>query len=209
MRISDQSVSEARVNYDNRVEGQKTSGRFSQALKNDQARRENEKNANDKKGAQDVHKDNPAPSPVAEHAQVTPSLAAGGSDSSLPAVSSSASAAASKTSHPAPTAPPEVNSLVNEVGHHIDIFKQDGATKAINITFDSKTLEGLQVQIRKQDGALAIRFVTQSDNVSKLLSRHTGDLQEALESKGVKISNIAISNPLTQSALQRNRDAGA
>jgi flagellar hook-length control protein FliK len=213
MRISDQSVNEARVDYDNRIEGEKTSDRFSQALKNDQARRDDEKKANDKKDGQDVHKDGPAPapapSPVAERAQVTPSPAVGGNDSSSPAVSSSASAAASKTSHPAATTPPQIDGLATEVGHHIDIFKQDGKTSAINITFDSKTLEGLHVQIRQQDGELAIRFVSQSDNVSKLLSRHTGDLREALENKGVKIRNIAISNPLTQPALQRNRDAGA
>lgn len=209
MRISDESVSEARVNYDNRIEGQKTSDRFSQALKNDQARREDEKNANDKKDAQDVHKDSPAPPPVVVHAQVTLPPTVSGGDSSLPAVSSSASVAASKASHAAPTTPPQVDSLATEVGHQIDIFKQDGATKGLNITFDSKTLEGLHVQIRQQDGELAIRFVTQSDNVSKLLSRHTGELRDALESKGIKIRNIAISNPLTQSALQRNRDAGA
>ena len=216
MRISDQSVSEARVNYDNRVEGQKTSDRFSQALKNDQARRDSEKaddkKANDKKDDQEVHKDSkdsPTSSPVVQHAQVTPVPTAGGVDSSSPAVSSSASVAASKTSHTAATAPPQIDSLVTEVGHQIDIFKQNGETKSVNITFDSKTLEGLQVQIRQQDGGLAIRFVTQSDNVSKLLSRHTGELRDALENKGVKIGNIAISNPLTQSALQRNRDAGA
>ena len=215
MRIDDQSVSEARVNYDNRIEGQKTSDRFSQALKNDQARRDSEKaddkKADDKKDGQDVHKGSPAaaPAPVVQHAQVTPVPTVGGVDSLSPAVSSSASVAASKTSHTAATAPPQIDSLVTEVGHQIDIFKQNGETKSVNITFDSKTLEGLQVQIRQQDGGLAIRFVTQSDNVSKLLSRHTDELRDALENKGVKIGNIAISNTLTQSALQRNRDAGA
>ena len=221
MRIDDQSVSEARVNYDNRIEGQKTSDRFSQALKNDQARRDSEKadakKADDKKDdakkdGQAVHKDSkdsPTPSPVVGHAQVASVPAVGGVDSSSPAVHSSSSVAASKTSHAAATTPPEIHSLVTEVGHQIDIFKQNGETKSVNITFDSKTLEGLQVQIRQQDGGLAIRFVTQSDNVSKLLSRHTGELRDALENKGVKIGNIAISNTLTQSALQRNRDAGA
>jgi flagellar hook-length control protein FliK len=56
---------------------------------------------------------------------------------------------------------------------------------------------------------LGIRFVTQSDNVSKLLSRHTGELREALKSKGVRIRNIAISSTHTAPVMQRNGRAGA
>jgi flagellar hook-length control protein FliK len=200
MRISEQSINDARLNSDNRIDDQKTSNRFSQMLKSkDQKQREDEKDTKNKKDSQDSHQNNS--SVAAQPVPATPFIAG---DSSL-----STTSGPSKTSQSVASTPLQIEKLVTEMGHQIDIFKQDGTAGAINITFDSKTLEGLQVQIRQQDGQLAIRFVTQSDNVSNLLSQHTGELRDALANKGVKIRNIAVSNTLTPPTPQRNRDASA
>jgi flagellar hook-length control protein FliK len=102
----------------------------------------------------------------------------------------------------------QIHSLASEMSHHIEVFKQDGLTKGVNLTFDSKTLEGLQVQIRQQDGKMTIRFVTQSDSIAKLLSRHTDGLRDGLTSKGVSISNIAIARGGTGGSAQGNVYAG-
>lgn len=205
MRISEQNVSDARLNSEHQVDDQKTSNRFSQVLKsNEQAHREKENDVKSKKDTDDSHK-NATSSPVP--ALPTDSLAV--SISSPVGSTQSASSVSAKSPQPVASASPQIEKLATEVGHQIDIFKQEGSTQAINITFDSKTLEGLQVQIRQQGGELAIRFVTQSDNISKLISQHTGELKEALTDKGVKIRNIAVTNTLTSPAPQRSRDAGA
>jgi flagellar hook-length control protein FliK len=203
MRISAESVNEARQNAEHRADQHKTSDRFSQLLKSKNEKSQ-DKQAGNKGDGGDAQQKNP--------------LAALGSTSVNP-VDADASASrfsqastpadAGKIAQSAASAPPQIEKLITEMGHQIDILKQGGRAEAVNITFDSKTLEGLQVQIRQQDGELAIRFVTQSDNVSKLLSSHTGELREGLTSKGVRIRNIAISSAHSSPVMQRNGHAGA
>jgi flagellar hook-length control protein FliK len=201
MRISSESVNEARQNDERRIDEQKKSERFSQLLKSKNDRNQ-EKQAGSKEGS-DAQQNNLS---GAVDAQLMNSLGADASASRLP--QSSTSVGPGKIAQPGASAPPQIEKLIAEMGHQIDIFKQGGKAEAVNITFDSKTLDGLQVQIRQQEGELAIRFVTQSDNVSNLLSRHTGELREVLTGKGVKIRNIAISNDHASPVTRRNGYAG-
>jgi hypothetical protein len=62
----------------------------------------------------------------------------------------------------------------------------------VDITFHSKTLPGLKVQIQQSKGQLAIRFLSQSVSTTELLAKHTASLQEALESKGLNIAGITL-----------------
>lgn len=206
MKISAESVNDARQNAEHRVDEQKTSDRFSQLLKskNEKSReKSHDKQIGDKKDGGDAQKKSP---PAAlDLASINP-LAADASPSHFS--QSPLAADPGKVAQPGASIPPEIERLTTEMGHQVDIFRQGGKAEAINITFDSKTLEGLQVQIRQQEGELGIRFVTQSDNVSKLLSRHTGELREALTSRGVKIGSIAISNPRSSPVMQRSGRAG-
>ncbi|HEY4048474.1 MAG TPA: flagellar hook-length control protein FliK [Acidobacteriaceae bacterium] len=202
MRISAESVNQAKQNAEHRVDEKKTSDRFSQLLKS-KTEKSKEKQVGSKEDGGDAQKKNPLAG--LDLASMN-ALAADASASRLP--QPSVAADPGKIAQPGASVPPEIDRLTTEMGHQIDIFRQGGKAEALNITFDSKTLEGLQVQIRQQEGELGIRFVTQSDNVSKLLSRHTGELREALMSKGVKIRNIAISNARTSPVMQRNERAG-
>jgi flagellar hook-length control protein FliK len=203
MRISAESVNDARQNAEHRVDEQKTSDRFSQLLKSKNEKSREKPVGKHGDGGAAQQKNPPATldllsvNPLAADASATRSSQA------------STGADPGKIAQPGASAPPEIEKLSTEMGHQIDIFKQEGRAEGVNITFDSKTLEGLQVQIRQQDGELGIRFVTQSDNVSKLLSRHTGELREALTSKGVRIRNIAISSTHNSPVMQRNGRAGA
>jgi flagellar hook-length control protein FliK len=202
MRISTESVKEASENTEHRVDEQKTSDRFSQLLKSKNEKSQEKQAGNKGDGGDAQLKD----SSGAIDLQSMNSLGADASVSRTPTSSTAADPA--KIAQPGASVPPQIEKLTTEMGHQIDIFKQGGKAEAVNITFDSKTLEGLQVQIRQQDGELAIRFVTQSEKVSDLLSHHTGDLREALTSKGVKIRNITISAHATP-VTRRNRHAGA
>lgn len=203
MRISTESVNEARQDADHRMDKQKTTDRFSQLLKN-----KNEKNQEKQVGSKgDSGNAQQKDSSGASDLQSMNSLSA---DTSASRFSQSSTAAdLGKIAQPVTSAPLQMEKLTTEIGHQIDLFKQGGKAEAVNITFDSKTLEGLQVQIRQQEGELAIRFVTQSDNVSNLLSRHTGELREALTSKGIRIRNIGISSAHASPVMRRSEHADA
>ncbi len=202
MRISTESVNEVRQNAEHRADEQKTSDRFSQLLKSKNEKSQEKQTGNKGDGSDAQQKD----SSGAIDSESTNSLSADASASRLSP--SSTATETGKIAQPANSAPPQIGTLATEMGHQIDIFHQGGRAEAVNITFDSKTLEGLQVQIRQQDGELAIRFVTQSENVSNLLNHHTGELREALTSKGVKIRNITISAHSTP-LMRRNGHASA
>jgi len=204
MRISAESANEARQSEDHRIDDQKTSDRFSQLLKS----------KDDKSQAKQSDNKADSADPLQQKGLSTPldsvSGNLSGTDASMARSSLSFSAAdAEKITQPGASAPPQIEKLTTEIGHQIDVFEQEGGTQAVNITFDSRTLDGLQVQIRQHDGELAIRFVTHSDNVSKLLSRHSGELREALAGKGVRIGNIAITNTRHAPVMQRGGYAGA
>ena len=200
MRISAESINEARQSAEHRVDEQKTSDRFSQLLKSKNEKSQEKQAGNKGDGGDAQQKD----SYGAIDLQSMNSLSADASGSRTS--TSSTAADPGKTGQAGASAPPQIEKLTTEMRHQIDIFKQGGKAEAVNITFDSKALEGLQVQIRQQEGELAIRFVTQSAKVSDLLSHHTGDLREALTSKGVKIRNITISAHAT-SVTHRNGHA--
>ncbi|MBB6142577.1 hypothetical protein HNQ77_000515 [Silvibacterium bohemicum] len=100
---------------------------------------------------------------------------------------------AGRTAEPAPTTPPQdIQKLAEEFGHQIELHQLGDKTQAVDITFHSKTLPGLKVQIRQTKGQLAIRFLSQSVNTTQLLSKHTASLQEALESKGLKVASLTL-----------------
>jgi flagellar hook-length control protein FliK len=187
MRISTESLNEARQSDEHRIDEQKTSDRFSQLLKSKNEKRQEKQAGNKGDGGDAQQKDS--------YGEIDlQSMTSVGADASVSRTSTSSTAVDSgKIGQPGASAQAQIEKLTTEMGHQIEIFKQGGKAEAVNITFDSKALEGLQVQIRQQEGELAIRFVTQSENVSELLSHHTGELREALTSKGVKIRNITIS----------------
>jgi flagellar hook-length control protein FliK len=195
MKIFERAINASAIKTDNPIEEQKRSDRFSQLLKSNDRK--------DQKNAKDVRKNKQVP----QVETMTPNSI--NPDPSLISASRDVVAPAQGDASKPEAANSQIERLVNELGHQIDLFRVDGKTNAINITFSSKTLEGLHVQIRQQEGELAIRFVTQSDTVAKLISRHTDELRESLVGKGVKIRNIAIARTPDRAPQQGNRNAGS
>jgi hypothetical protein len=113
--------------------------------------------------------------------------AASGVDSS-----SSRQVVAGNITEPTPTIPPDIQKLAEEFGHQIQLHQLGNNTRMVDITFHSKTLPGLKVQIQQSKGQLAIRFLSQSISTTQLLAKHTARLQEALESKGLNIASITL-----------------
>ena len=87
---------------------------------------------------------------------------------------------------------PSEPKLAEEFGHQIELHQLGNKTQAVDITFHSKSLPGLKVQIRQTRGQLAIRFLSQSVSTTELLSKHTANLQEALEDKGLRVASITL-----------------
>jgi hypothetical protein len=99
---------------------------------------------------------------------------------------------AGNITQPTPTVPPDIQKLAQEFGHQIQLHQLGNKTQMVDITFHSKTLPGLKVQIQQSKGGLAIRFLSQSVSTTQLLAKHTASLQEALESKGLNVASITL-----------------
>jgi hypothetical protein len=118
---------------------------------------------------------------------------AGSEDVSGGVVSSSThQVEAGNIAEPTPTVPPDIQKLAEEFGHQIQLHQLGNKTQTVDITFHSKTLPGLKVQIQQSKGQLTIRFLSQSVSTTQLLAKHTASLQEALEGKGLNIAGITL-----------------
>jgi Flagellar hook-length control protein FliK len=93
---------------------------------------------------------------------------------------------------PTPIVSPDIQKLAEEFGHQIQLRQLAGNSQMVDITFHSKTLPGLKVQIKQSKGQLAIRFLSQSISTTQLLAKHTASLQATLESKGLNIASITL-----------------
>jgi len=108
-----------------------------------------------------------------------------------------------ETSKAAP-APPSVNALASEIVKEVRVVAPPGQPPRIDIEFNSKTLDGLKVQIGKQDGGLAISFTARNDQVGKLLSENVAALSESLAANGYQVSKIEVKTPAASVANDRS-----
>jgi hypothetical protein len=198
MKISADAINTTKPPDERRADEQKTSYRFSQLLKNKGEERQG-KEAGDRG-------DGTKRSLASIDMQAIGSVPTDNSFSRP--LQTEFSSGAAKVAQPSTSIPPQLEQLTLEISHQIDVSRHGGKTEGVNITFDSNTLNGLQVQIRPQEGEMAIRFVTRSENISNLLSKHSGELREALTGKGVKIRDISITSHGTPE-VWKNRHASA
>jgi len=93
---------------------------------------------------------------------------------------------------------PDLEKLVGEIVQEIHSFQSADRSRHVDIQFDSKTLQGLHVHIEQGNNALAVQFSTRSDAVAALLNQHSQELDQALESRGIKVSEVAVSRTTSQ-----------
>lgn len=108
----------------------------------------------------------------------------------------SKAASENKTEHVSytPAKPPEIEQLASEIVERISVHRTGGAP-VIDIQFNAKTLAGLQVQVRSDQGAVAVNFLAPAPRIAKLLDNNLGKLRSALEEKGVRLAKIAVIRP--------------
>jgi flagellar hook-length control protein FliK len=94
--------------------------------------------------------------------------------------------------------PPDLEKLVGEIVQEIHSLQSADGSRHVDIQFDSKTLQGLHVHIEQRNDALAVQFSTRSDAVATLLTQHSQELDQALESRGLKVSEVAVSRTTSQ-----------
>jgi flagellar hook-length control protein FliK len=87
--------------------------------------------------------------------------------------------------------PTDLQQLVRE----ISVVVNASGNQQVNIEMNSKTLQGLHVQIERRDGAVAIQFQSNSDQVAGLLSRNLESLSQGLAERGVNVAEIKVSSP--------------
>lgn len=91
----------------------------------------------------------------------------------------------------------EVPAPIQNLVHEIEVRVEPGGAAEVRIEFDSKVFDGLRVNIRKEDGAIAIRFTTNSESTSQFLANNLAPLSSALASKGIAVAGIQVETSST------------
>jgi flagellar hook-length control protein FliK len=87
----------------------------------------------------------------------------------------------------------DMERLAAEIVDHITSHQANGAG-SVEIQFNSQTLEGLRVNVRStEQGQVAINFQTPVARVAGLVQKNLADLRSALESKGIRVTQLVIS----------------
>lgn len=87
----------------------------------------------------------------------------------------------------------EMERLAAEIVDRISSHEANGA-RSVEIQFNSQTLEGLRVSIRtSEQGQVAINFLTPVARVAGLVQKNLGSLRSALESKGIRVTQLVVS----------------
>ena len=99
---------------------------------------------------------------------------------------------AEQTSAQASETTASIQNLSGEIVGELRSVGHEGGAHTIDIQFDSKTLDGLHVQLSAKADALSIRFDAESPQVGALLSERTQELTMALERKGFRVNGLVI-----------------
>jgi flagellar hook-length control protein FliK len=81
-----------------------------------------------------------------------------------------------------------IQALVQE----ILVVTQPNGQRSVELQFNSKSLDGLQVKISQEQDQIAIRFSASSSSVSDLISRNLDQLSDALHRKGLQVAPIQV-----------------
>ena len=130
-----------------------------------------------------------------EKKKEAPRQPSAGSAQQQPLLRELSGSVASIDSKRAVSLPPDLQQLVRE----ITVAMDKAGNEKVQIEMNSDVLKGLQVKIERQQGALAIQFVTDSQQVSGLINRNLESLSQSLSSLGEGSVHIRVTG---------TRDAG-
>jgi flagellar hook-length control protein FliK len=98
--------------------------------------------------------------------------------------------------------PSELQQLVREISLVVNTAGQ----QQLHIELNSNVLKGLHIRVDRQDGALAIQFLSSSDEVAKLLSQNLGALSASLAERGLAVRDIAVAGPKESPRLRDEKN---
>lgn len=82
--------------------------------------------------------------------------------------------------------------MVEQLADEITVATKESGVKEVQIQLNSKTFEGLQINISRQDGGIQVQFQTQSNRVAELLQGQSGQLADRLAAKGLTVASISV-----------------
>ncbi len=83
------------------------------------------------------------------------------------------------------TPTPKLAELASEIGAQIDT----SPTGTVTITFDSKTFDGLQVQLSREQGQLTVKLVSPTPEI---FSANAENLRQRLEERGYRRAIVQV-----------------
>jgi flagellar hook-length control protein FliK len=100
--------------------------------------------------------------------------------------------------------PADLQQLVRE----ISVVMNKSGQQQVQIEMNSNVLQGLHIRIERQEGALAIQFQTDSQQVSSLISRNLDSLSQSLSNLGESGVDIRVTSPKEASKGLDNKYRG-
>ncbi|MCX6608356.1 MAG: flagellar hook-length control protein FliK [Acidobacteria bacterium] len=90
--------------------------------------------------------------------------------------------------------PPPTNTVerITALATEISAKIEPAAVGPITIKFDAKTFDGLEVQISRERGQLAVRLVSQTPEVAQILTSNVENLRHRLEERGYRQAIIQV-----------------
>lgn len=90
--------------------------------------------------------------------------------------------------------PPPTNTVerITALATEISAKIEPAAVGPVTIKFDAKTFDGLEVQISRERGQLAVRLVSQTPEVAQILTSNVENLRHRLEERGYRQAIIQV-----------------
>jgi len=92
----------------------------------------------------------------------------------------------------APPTPTNTVARITALATEISAKIQPAAIGPVTIKFDAKTFDGLEVQLSRERGQLTVRLVSQTPEVSQLLTSNVETLRHRLEERGYRQAIIQV-----------------
>jgi flagellar hook-length control protein FliK len=84
--------------------------------------------------------------------------------------------------------PDQLKGIVDE----ITVALPQSGPQHVEIQLNSKTLQGLKINITRDQGQVNIQFQTQSPQVASMLEQNQGSLQQALADRNVRVGSVRV-----------------
>ncbi len=83
--------------------------------------------------------------------------------------------------------------MLDKLTDEITVATKESGVKEVQIQLNSKTLEGLKINISKPDaGGIQVQFQTQSNGIATMLQGQTSQLADRLAAKGLTVASISV-----------------